>query len=38
VCRDEHPNEQFPRNVEDSISIFAQGSEALHRVLVVSQS
>ena len=35
VCRDEHPNEQFPQNVEGSISIFAQGSEALRRVLVV---
>jgi len=35
VCRDEHPNEQLPQNVEGFISIFAQGSEALRRVLVV---
>jgi hypothetical protein len=35
VFRDEHPNEQFPQNVEGFISIFAQGSEALRRVLVV---
>jgi len=35
VFRDKHPNQQFPQNVEGFISIFAPGSEALRRVLVV---
>ncbi len=35
VFRDDHPNQQFPQNLEGFISIFAQGSEALRRVLVV---
>ncbi len=35
VFRDDHPNQQCPQNLEGFISIFAQGSEALRRVLVV---
>ena len=35
VFRDKYPNQQFPQNVEGFISIFAPGSEALRRVLVV---
>ena len=35
VFRDEYPTEQFPQNVEGFMSIFAQGSEALRRILVV---
>ncbi len=35
VFRDDHPDQQFPQNLEGFISIFAQGSEALRRVLVV---
>jgi hypothetical protein len=35
VFRDERSAEQFPQNVEGFISIFAQGSEALRRTLVV---
>jgi hypothetical protein len=35
VFRDKHPAEQFPQTAEGFISIFAQGSEALRRTLVV---
>ncbi len=35
VFGEEYPNEQSPQNVEGFISIFAQGSEALRRLLVV---
>lgn len=35
VFRDNRPAEQFPQNAEGFISIFAQGSEALRRSLVV---
>jgi hypothetical protein len=35
VFRDDPPNQQFPQNLEGFISIFAQGTEALRRVLVV---
>jgi hypothetical protein len=35
VFRDKRPTEQFPQTAEGFISIFAQGSEALRRTLVV---
>ena len=35
VFRDKRPAEQFPQTAEGFISIFAQGSEALRRTLVV---